>query len=372
MSTEMGAASTPKQAQVAAVVASYWVVSISLVFLNKILLTEGASIPAPLFVTWFQCLVTVAICWVLGELGRNSSPGTFLSQFPQVTFDLATARKLLPLSLVFVGMVTFNNLALLYVEVSFYQVARSLTIVFNVLLTWFMLGESTSMSVMWSLAVVIFGFFLGSAGEVRFSWTGTMYGIASSVFVALNGIYTKKVMPIVDGNQWRLSAYNNINACILFLPLIALTELPVILKYSPLLASTYFWSIMTLGGVFGFAIGIVTILQIKFTSPLTHNISGTAKSGAQTLLALWLWGNPTTASNLMGVFLVLAGSGGYTYVRTREMEAAKSGKAAPVVASSSGGGTGAPGLGLGMGIAGGAGGYSQVPTTEPAEGKGNP
>ena len=34
-----------------------------------------------------------------------------------------------------------------------------------------------------------------------------------------------------------------------------------------------------------FGIGYVTGLQIKVTSPLTHNISGTAKAAAQTVLA---------------------------------------------------------------------------------------
>jgi GDP-fucose transporter C1 len=35
------------------VVAAYWVVSISMVYLNKVLLSNvDASIPAPVFVTW--------------------------------------------------------------------------------------------------------------------------------------------------------------------------------------------------------------------------------------------------------------------------------------------------------------------------------
>jgi solute carrier family 35 (GDP-fucose transporter), member C1 len=45
--------------------------------------------------------------------------------------------------------------------------------------------------------------------------------------------------------------------------------------------SSIFWSAMTVAGFFGFAIGIVTVLQIKATSPLTHNISGTAKAAVQ-------------------------------------------------------------------------------------------
>ncbi len=39
---------------VSSVVASYWIVSISMVYLNKVLLSnEEASIPAPIFVTWY-------------------------------------------------------------------------------------------------------------------------------------------------------------------------------------------------------------------------------------------------------------------------------------------------------------------------------
>lgn len=345
------------RAKIITVVACYFVVSIALVFVNKVLLsgasraraashaaahtpptltnahapshplTEGTSIPAPLFVTWFQCVLTAAILFVLGEVGRHAEPGSFFAQFPPATYDVAVATRLGSLAVVFVGMITFNNLALKYVEVSFYNVARSLTIVFNVVLTYFMLNETTSVPTLGTLAIVIAGFFLGSAGEVRFSLIGSAFGLASSLFVALNGVVTKQGMKIVDGNQWRLQFYNNVSASVLFLPLIAFSgELGTIRAHAPMLLSAKFWGIMTLGGVFGFLIGIVTILQISVTSPLTHNISGTAKAGVQTLLALYIWRNPTTAANLIGTALVLIGSGVYTYVRSSEMEAARSSK----------------------------------------------
>jgi solute carrier family 35 (GDP-fucose transporter), member C1 len=80
--------------------------SISLVFANKVLLDKRFSIEAPLFMTWFQCLVTVGICWVNGELGRRAAPDSFFKQFPTFSYNLATARKLLPLSIVFVGMMS--------------------------------------------------------------------------------------------------------------------------------------------------------------------------------------------------------------------------------------------------------------------------
>jgi hypothetical protein len=68
--------------------------------------------------------------------------------------------KVSRLSAIFVGMIAFNNLCLQYVEVSFYTVARSLTIVFNVILSYWMLGERTSGATLVTLAAIILGFYV--------------------------------------------------------------------------------------------------------------------------------------------------------------------------------------------------------------------
>jgi solute carrier family 35 (GDP-fucose transporter), member C1 len=62
-------------------------------------------------------------------------------------------------------------------------------------------------------------------------------------------------------------------------------ELPIVMNYSKLLSIT-FWAAMIAAGFLGFSMGYVTGYQIQITSPLTHNVSGTAKSYAQTLLAV--------------------------------------------------------------------------------------
>jgi len=49
-----------------------------------------------------------------------------------------------------------------------------------------------------------------------------------------------------------------------------------------------FWLAMTVTGIMGFAIGLVTVMQVKATTPLTHNISGTAKAAAQVYLFIYL------------------------------------------------------------------------------------
>lgn len=127
-------------------------------------------------------------------------------------------------------------------------------------------------------------------------------------------------MPVVEGNIWRLQLYNNFNAVFLFPPLIFLMgEIPVVYNF-PYLKSSYFWSMMTLSGIFGIAIGYVTGLQIKVTSPLTHNISGTAKACAQTIIAVIHFHEVKSVLWWFCNFLVLGGSTLYTIVKHQEMK----------------------------------------------------
>jgi GDP-fucose transporter C1 len=239
-------------AYVASVVAAYWVVSISMVYANKLLLsTPSASIPAPLFVTWYQCMLTCLICVVLGNLGertRASGQASFMNEFSLARYDLRVGLSVLPLTVIFVGMIAFNNLCLQYVEVSFYNVARSLSIVFNVVFTYLLLSKSTSLLTCGTLVVVIVGFIVGIDGEVNFSLLGTSSGVLSSLFVSLNGIYTSKVLPKVDNDKSLLLFYNNYNATFLFLPLIVLFETEVIVNNLPKLFSAFFWFSMSVTG----------------------------------------------------------------------------------------------------------------------------
>ena len=77
---------------------------------------------------------------------------------------------------------------------------------------------------------------------------------------------------------------------------------------------------MVIGGVLGFAIGYVTGLQIQVTSPLTHNISGTAKACAQTVIATSWYHEVKPLLWWTSNIVVLFGSAAYTQVRRWEMK----------------------------------------------------
>ena len=155
-------------------------------------------------------------CGFLGFAGKYFKPFSF---FPPFEYKLDIARKVLPLTFVFLGMIVFNNLCLKYVEVSFYQVARALTIVFNIGFTFVILGKKTNRNAIICCLVIVGGYLMGCDGEPKFSFIGVVFGVLSSAFVALNAIYVKKILPVVDDNSEKLMIYNNLNA-VFILPFI--------------------------------------------------------------------------------------------------------------------------------------------------------
>ncbi|KAF4533533.1 hypothetical protein B566_EDAN001018 [Ephemera danica] len=307
---------------VALVVSAYWVISILTVFVNKALLSsERINLDAPLFVTWYQCIVSTLICFSMSKLSLLLPQ--FIS-FPEGSpISYTVMCKMLPLSILFTGMIAFNNLCLKYVGVAFYYIGRSLTTVFNVVLTYLILGQRTSSQAVLCCLIIIGGFWLGVDQENvagSLSVLGTVYGVLGSLSLSMYSIYTKQLLPFVKQEIWLLSYYNNFYSSVLFIPLIAINgEIPVLLNYDKF-RTIEFWLLMTVGGLCGFAIGYVTSLQIKVTSPLTHNISGTAKACAQTVLATHWFNESKPQLWWLSNYIVLGGSAAYARVKQQEME----------------------------------------------------
>uniref|UniRef100_A0A182MRR5 Sugar phosphate transporter domain-containing protein n=1 Tax=Anopheles culicifacies TaxID=139723 RepID=A0A182MRR5_9DIPT len=309
-----------KYIRIGVVVAAYWIISILTVFVNKALLS-GLNLNAPLFVTWFQVLTSSSICFTMSMLSKRY-PRTVT--FPEGNpFDRDTFRKVIPLSILFTAMISTNNLCLKYVGVAFYYVGRSLTTVFNVLLTYALLGQKTSTKAILCCALIVVGFWIGVDQESlteSFSLIGTIFGVIGSLSLSLYSIYTKRTLQHVNQEVWLLSYYNNVYSAVLFIPLMIINgEVQELLNYKHL-AEAWFWGVMMIGGICGFAIGFVTTMQIKVTSPLTHNISGTAKACAQTVIATSWYQETKSFLWWTSNVVVLLGSAFYTRVKQIEMD----------------------------------------------------
>lgn len=308
-----------KSRAIALVVCFYYFTSISLVISNKVVLSEGTPFPYPLLVTSIQLMLAFLGFCVLDRL-KGLFP--FLSIFPPLSIDWRLALRVLPMTSVYILMVTTNNLCLQYVQLSFYQVARSLSILFSLILSRLLFNERTSWKAASTSLLIMVGFALGSWGEVpsQFSLAGLLFGVLSSFFVALNSILVKSIgQKTFDGDQWKLMYYNTCLSIPLLLPLTFLKgELAEALPLLPSLPlSTYLSLLIT--GLLGFLINIAISLQIKYTSPLTNNVSGTFKGVFQIVISVIWFGNEISALNALGSLLVLFGSGLYSHVRYSEM-----------------------------------------------------
>lgn len=320
-------------------IAFYWIVSIALVFLNKILL-ERWDFAFPLSVTLFQLACTWFALAVLGTLGRlcdtssqkndnNCSTYSFhcfsvplFAFVPAYEIRFDTVVRVLPLTVAFIAMLATGNLCLHYVEVSFYQVARSLTICFSIALSYLMLGVKTSPRAIVACFVVMVGFAIGAKGEPKLSIVGLVFGVVSSACVALYSILVKRslALPAIDNNHWRLLAYNSTIAVPLMLPLALWQEWDGVQR-STAIHSTEFWIAMLAASALAVLISVATFMQINYTSALTNNISGTVKAAVQTVLAVLVFGNEITVLNAVGIAMVIGGSAWYSHLRYTEMQA---------------------------------------------------
>ena len=119
----------------------------------------------------------------------------------------------------------------------------------------FILGQRTSLGAIACCGAIVVDFFLGVDQEdvsKSFPLASIIYSVLASFFVSLFFIFTKKILPVADGNIWAITFYNSTHG--------------------------YLWWVVVIINIFKplchllrFEIGYVTWLQIKVTSPLTHN-----------------------------------------------------------------------------------------------------
>lgn len=149
-------------------------------------------------------------------------------------------------------------------------------------------------------------------------------GILSSAFVAINAICTGKALKVTGDCIWRLTMYNSLNAILLFIPIILISgEGKEIINSLDLFGELNFWTMIILSGIFGFGMSYVTLLQIQYTSPLTHNVSGVLKACLQTILGVFIYNETKSLLWWFSNLLVLLGASIYSHVRKQEADRKK-------------------------------------------------
>ncbi len=316
-----------KTLKITFIVMSYWTISISMVFANKYLVGEKTdNQDYTIFVAWVQCIVTVLFVIGLKSAQRLVSWTQGIQWQMDFSYNaiiniLNYMYNIFWTTTTFVSMLTFNNLCLKHVGIAFYQVARSMTLIFTIIFSVTILRKTMSIKVLLCCFCVVTGFSLGIDQENiagTLSLHGVIFGVITSIFVALNGIFIKSSMEVVGHNPVCLTLYNNLNACFLFLPLVIGTGQLQNFIFSSRITDYFFWLFLLSSGCLSFAIAWISALQIDVTSPVTHHISANAKAVLQTLISVLYTHDYKPLLWWISIFLVVGGALSYAVITFNE------------------------------------------------------
>ncbi|KAF9103295.1 hypothetical protein BGX27_010638 [Mortierella sp. AM989] len=290
----------------------YMITALIMVACNKWALN---TIELPWLLLWSQMLIAVILLKLCDGAG-------FLT-VPEIRPDVAKA--LIPLIAINVIGLGVNTLCLVYVDTSFYQIARGLVLPFTVIFAYTLLGQPSSSLVLGACFIVFCGFYTGVTSEINVSQLGIFFGVVSSVTTSLHAIVIKKSLGAVNNSSTDLAFYNNFLSCLATTPIVFLSgESSLVmekLSNEGFQAFHSFLAAVLVTGIFGFLVNLAGFMQISKTSPTTHMISGAVRGVLQTLLGYFAFNDIITSGRLIGIVLILSGGAVYTYAKDKEMQA---------------------------------------------------
>lgn len=355
--------------RVAAVVAFYFAVSLSMVFVNKAIFDRHrAHTLALTLVQLLGCIALSAAASCVGPLiarSRALAPAAFF--FPKLELSPALLLQTLPTAVAFAAMLAFNNLCLEAVPVSFYQVARAWTVICSMLVARVWFGQRPSWREVACCLVIVAGYLFACAGapglgtqevvaELRAHadkcalpfrklaagefapsallacatpsprFLGLVYGLLGSLSLAVYSLLVRADLARLSLSGLQHGALVNVSGAALLALYLWVTGALRALRADASVEWAALAPALLLATAVGHLINFATVLQIQTTTPLTHNVSGTAKATVQSVLGRYAKAEAVSGQTWVGTFITVFGCAAYAYVRQSQPP---SGPAAP-------------------------------------------
>lgn len=255
---------------------------ISCILLNttttKYLLQNAGIKIGAYYLLFFQQIFELTIIIICTSYGSKIP---LLNCFPKFNFRIKYVIKIIPTLIVYLFTAGLNNKCLEVIPLSNYQIARSLTVLFNVLFSYIILNKKTHWISIIACLGVVCGFICGIEGKFTISTEGLIYGIGSSCFLSLYSIFIVKTVAVFDDNHFAMLQYLiSMSSIVLFFIIIINGEISVIAEFKTL----KIWALQMISGFSATVLNISAIILIKLTSPLTHSICGTIATSITTII----------------------------------------------------------------------------------------
>lgn len=284
---------------------SYGLSSMAMVFINKAVLMKYSY---SMTLLMLQQLATALLIHFGRIMGYTRSSN----------LNLATAKKLLPLSLFYNANVAFALASLKGVNIPMYIALKRLTPL-AVLVAGFFSGKGRPpMQVSVSVLVIALGVIVAALGDFSFDLVGYIMALTSVFFQTMYLVLVEKSSAEDGLSSVEIMFYNAILSlpCLLFL-IIATAEFPQSLSLLIEKAHTFtFFLIFMLSLVMGILLNFTMFLCTIVNSALTTTIVGVLKGvGSTTFGFVLLGGVEVHGLNVIGLIVNTIGGLWYSYAK---------------------------------------------------------
>ncbi|KAI9192152.1 hypothetical protein LWI28_018903 [Acer negundo] len=287
---------------------SYGIASMAMVFINKAVLMQY---PHSMTLLTFQQLATTLLILFSRGMGYTKARGV----------DMATAKKLFPVSVFYNANVAFALASLKGVNIPMYIAIKRLTPL-AVLVAGICSGKGKpTTQVILSVVLTAAGCIIAAIGDFSFDLFGYNMALTSVFFQTMYLVLVEKSGAEDGLSSIEIMFYNSFLSLPFFLFLIIITgEFPYSLSLLFAKSNSFsFLAILLLSLVMGIALNFTMFLCTIVNSALTTTIVGVLKGVGSTTLGFFLLGGvPVHGLNVTGLVINTAGGVWYSYAKYQQ------------------------------------------------------
>lgn len=255
-----------------------------------------------------------------------------LKVYEPAKLDMKREGQMFAFSLLFTANIIFGNVSLRYVSVPFNQVMRATVPGATMLLSWMFLQQTFSLERKLSMVLVSMGVVTACYGDLDFTWFGFWITNVAVAMAALKVVVSSwfltgdlKLHPIdlLNRMSW-LALVQSLFFAYQYGEIDEIRE-----RWDAFGASD--WMTIWATGVISFFLNISSFYVNQVTSALTLTVVGNVKQVAVIVLSVFIFNNPITLVNSIGVFIVILGGAYYSYVGFNESKPAAAPKKSNIV-----------------------------------------
>ncbi|XP_014359926.2 solute carrier family 35 member E1 homolog [Papilio machaon] len=271
-------------------------------------LSSASNVVGKLAMTEFPFPLTVTMVQLLSVVAYSAPAFALFGVRPEPPFPRRYYwRTLVPLAFAKFFTTMFSQVSIWKVPISYAHTVKATTPLWTALLARLLTGERQTRGVQAALVLIAAGVALASATEMHFDAVGLGAALAAAALLALQHIYSKRVMRDTGVHHLRLLQKLGRLALLLLLPLWAVVEggAPSRLAGAPHAARLA--ALLAADGALAWLQAVVAFSVLSRVSPLAYAVASAAKRAAVVAASLLLLRNPAPPLNLAGMALAALG-----------------------------------------------------------------